>query len=224
MVVRHRRLAARDDCHACPAHRMPADRRFHFPVTLDVPVSESGVLARHAVRLELAHEVGLSDECLRDDEKAACVLVQPMDDPRTRHFRERRRMLEQRVQERPVPVAAAWMNDEAGRLIDDDQRSIFENDVKWNVLGRVREHLGIGRRDEMDLLAAEYLVPWSCRPAVDGDSLGADPCRETAARMLGQETRERLVEPQARAVVGCDEYQRAVGIVSAIIRATHAFC
>ena len=64
---------------------MAADRRVDGAAARDVARGERQVLALHGARRELPHELGLRGERLRDDQEAARVLVEPMDDARARH-------------------------------------------------------------------------------------------------------------------------------------------
>ena len=69
-------------------------------------------------RRELRARGGLRLERLGDDQQAARVLVEAMHDARARQRRERRRVMQQRVEQRAVAIAAARMHDEARRLVD----------------------------------------------------------------------------------------------------------
>src|ERR1700681_4039378 len=88
--MRSRRLAAGHDCHRRAAGRMPSDRRIDAATVRDVAGGERNVLARDRARLQLADEGGMRDERLGDDEEAARVLVEAMDDAGPWHAGELR--------------------------------------------------------------------------------------------------------------------------------------
>ena len=129
------------------------------------------------------------------------------------------RVPQQRIEQRSFPVAAARMHHEAGRFVDDEEGVVLVDDIERNILRQVCEHRGIGRRADLYLFAARELVPRQRGPPVDGHAMLAHPVRETAARMLGQQARERLVQAQPRAVLGRDQRQGVRLGPCAIIRA-----
>jgi hypothetical protein len=62
-------------------------------------------------------------------------------------------MGDERVDQGAVDIAGAWMHDEAGRLVDDDDGVVLVDHVQRNLLAhRLRTH----RRRHVDLEA----VPW----------------------------------------------------------------
>jgi hypothetical protein len=119
-----------------------------------------------------------------------------MNDAGARERGQCRRMVEKRVQQRPVAIAAAGMHDQSRRLVDDQNGVVFVHDRE---LDRLR---GVGNRprfnghiDDDPLSAAESLLTLGDR-AVERDTACIDPILEPAPRMLGTEPRERLVEAQ----------------------------
>ena len=133
--VRARRLAARHHRHRRALRRMTADRRIDRHVARHVAVDDGEVLARDRARGELAHEIRLRLRGLRDDQEAARVLVETMDDARARKRRE-------------LPVHDAGARSAAcrpgcrcpgcttrpARLVDDEERVVFVHDVQRDVL------------------------------------------------------------------------------------------
>ena len=85
-VMGNRRLAARNDRHARALHGVPSDRRLHHTLACDTSMHQREILARHRTGLELAHEVSVSGERLRDHQQSARVLVEAMHDPGARHL------------------------------------------------------------------------------------------------------------------------------------------
>ena len=90
VVVRARGLAGRDDRHRRALRRMAADRRVDGAAAREVADRERHVLAPDGARLQLAHEVRLRLQRLRDDQEAARVLVEAMDDAGARERGELR--------------------------------------------------------------------------------------------------------------------------------------
>ena len=88
------------------------------PSLLDAAVRERRIFALDRARLQLAHEIGLRRERLGDDEQSARILVEAVHDARAGQVSERRRVSEQRIQQRAAPVAAAGMHDESRGLVD----------------------------------------------------------------------------------------------------------
>src|SRR5437660_9989389 len=119
-----------------------------------------------------------------------------MNDTGTRKGRQLRRMMKECVQQRPVAVAAARMDNQARRLVDNDNGVVFVNEGK---LERVRRSGGrdwILPRLEHNPLAAVQ-PPLALRDrAIERDAALIDPILESTAGMLRNQPRERLVEAQ----------------------------
>ena len=199
--VRARRLARGDDRHRRALGRMAADRRVDRVAAREVARGEREVLARHRARLQLAHEVGVRRQRLRDDQEAARVLVEPMHDAGARHARELRRVMQQRVEQRAVAVAGARMHDEPGRLVDDEERVVLGNDRQRDRLGQTTP-ISCGSDAACTTTRSP---PRTCPRRRRGDGRPASRGRrrsslEAAARELRQRARERLVEALARGI------------------------
>lgn len=61
-------------------------------------------------------------------------------------------MGEQGVNQRSLPVPGSWVNNQSGRLVNDDQRVILVNDVQGDVF-RLHDRLSRGRDADMEFLA-----------------------------------------------------------------------
>ena len=207
LVVGARGLARGHDRHRGAARRMATDRRVDGAAAGDVAARERQVLAAHAARLQLADEAGLRRERPGHDQESAGLLVQPMDDAGARHAGEGGRVVQQRVQQRSVPVAAARMDDEARRLVDDDQRLVLVHDRQRDRLRRVRTVARVRRRQHDHRFAAAGLARRIGRDAVDVHAAGVDPGAQPGPREFGQRLRQRRVEAQARG--GRRQRQRA---------------
>src|SRR5258706_12248366 len=94
-------------------HRVPADGRIDLARARDPAARQSQVGPLHRARLQLAYERELRRLALRDDEKPARVLVEAVQDTGAREELHPRRAVQERVQLRPGPVAAAWVAHQA---------------------------------------------------------------------------------------------------------------
>ena len=124
--------------------RVPADRRLD-PADRrgDVPEDKRLVGLLDAARLELSH-----DRCLRrvmasDHQQAAGVPVEAMHDPGPLDAgdaapRRAVAVRQQRIDQGPAAVPGRRMDDQAGRLVEDQQVIVLVHDPKWD-LGRRRE-------------------------------------------------------------------------------------
>ena len=78
---------------------------------------------------------------LGDDEQAARVAVEPMDDARPQFAGHVAKPIEMKLQarrQRPPVVRLARMGDHPGGFVDDDQRLVFVDDLQRNVFRRER--------------------------------------------------------------------------------------
>ncbi len=196
--VRARGLAGRDDGHLGALRRMAPDRRVDRRRAREVAEHDRDVLALDAARRQLPDEIDLRGPGLRDDHEPARVLVEPVHDARARQRGQRGRVMQQRVLQRAVAVAAARMHDEAGRLVEDEERVVLVHDRERD---RLRGHAVVGRRrrfgDDDRLAAVQLVARRHDDRRADDDLAGLDPALEAIARMLRQQLRQRLVEPRA---------------------------
>jgi hypothetical protein len=226
--VRSRRFAARHDGHRRSSKRMTADRRVDDRGAGDVAVHYRGVFALHCTRLQLPHEIGLRDCGFRHDDEAARVLVQAMNDSGAWKRCERGRMMKERVQQRPVAVPGAGVHDASRRFVEDENGIVFVNDRELDRLRCIGNRGGFCHRVDDDALAAgQSLLALGDSP-VQRDATGVDPVLEPASRVLGNQSRKRLVEAQPRELGRDLQLAGNGGIIvamrssrSAIIRATH---
>jgi len=223
-----RRFAARHDRHRRADARMTADRCVDRCRARDVALRERDVFAFHCARLQLPHEIGLRNRGFCDNQKAARILIESMNNAGARKRRELRRVMKERVQQRPVAVAAARVDDQARRLVDDENRVVLVHDGKLDRLRHIRDRERFLQDLDHDPLAARQ-PPFALRDrAIERDAPRVDPVLEPTAGMLGNQLRERLVEAQPSEVGGDPKLERSPdGIIakgsvrSAIIRATH---
>jgi hypothetical protein len=144
LEVRARGLPGGDDRHRRAVARMAADRRVDDAARGDVAARERGVLARHAARLHLANQRRLRGQRLRDDHQTARVLVRADGRcPRAEPTRAAARGAAARSRA-CRPSCRCRVHDEAGRLVDDEERFVFVHDVERDRFGCERHFAGSG--------------------------------------------------------------------------------
>ena len=119
---------------------------------------EREIFALHACAPAAAARARSARSRLGDDQQPARVLVEAVHDARARDARQLRRVMQQRVGERAVPVAAARMHDQARRLVD--RRSARRPRRRSSRAMRLRGECAvarIGQRRDDDALAAASL-------------------------------------------------------------------
>src|ERR1035441_10477134 len=107
---------------------------------LRISPNDSIVNPLRRVMEKLPREIAVSFFSFCHDEKTRCILIKPMDDPRSivtswMVGAESSNMMKQRVDERPGARAMCGMHYHASRLIYDNQRVIFKNNIERNVFG-----------------------------------------------------------------------------------------
>ena len=113
---------------AC-THKTPAvlARNYGIKIMFGVVVRR-GDFFRYEARGELLDQAAVGLLGLGHHHEAAGVLVQPVDDPRSVRFTDRRQTaqaVKQRVDERAGRISGSGMHDQTGRLVDDDQVTIL---------------------------------------------------------------------------------------------------
>jgi hypothetical protein len=163
----------------------PADRRLDRAVGLDLAVHEREIFAAHGARLELADQVRLRGQRLRDDHQSGRVLVEPMDDPARGTPASRGSCASSPFSNVPPQLPLPGMDDHAGGLVDDDQRRVLEHDRQRHRLGDERVS-GSGPHAEQHRLAPADLARCLGARAVDADAPIGQPCLQPAARISGK--------------------------------------
>jgi hypothetical protein len=154
---------------------------------------------RNVVPLDLTlgnrrHERRMHFRSTRNHQQPARILIEPVNDPRSRYDGQLWVECQQRVLQRLTGVPRTRMHDHPRRLVDYQQRAIFEDDVQRQ---RFRHHLLV-RLDaslDHDPLAAKHLVPPAQQTPVDLDGSGLDPTLEPGPGVLREHPRKGLIEP-----------------------------
>ena len=137
-VTAWRPRSSRDDRHLLALARVAADRRVDRARARVGPPQTRARYSRSsdpsAVVGEQGGEALVGGVGLGDDQQAGGVLVEPVDDAGPPDPADPRQagaaMGDQRVDQRAVRMARRRMDDEAGRLVDDDQVLVLEDDVE----------------------------------------------------------------------------------------------
>ena len=159
---------------------------------------------------ELLGEAAMRLVVLGDDEQAAGVLVEPVDDAGPAHAADAGEALaamgDEGVDQRAVLMAAGGVDDEAGGLVDDDQMLVLEDDGERDVLADRRGRLGLGHDEAEALADGDLAAGIGDHDPVDADAAFLDHLLEAGARDLAAEQSERLVEAQPRLLGRDDEF------------------
>ena len=201
LVQRHRRLAAVLDL----AHRLLLA---HEPVLADGHVDHVRQQLRHPVRdghvglldaavLELPRQPPMRLIALGHQHDAGGVAVEAVQDPRPPVAVDRAPLLavvNQPVDERPVPPAARGVDDQVGLLVQRQEVLVLVNDVQRDRLGNQLVDR-LRRRDHLDLVAALELVARLGGLAVDLHEVEVDEALDVVAGEVGDPVDEVLVDP-----------------------------
>jgi hypothetical protein len=128
-----------------------------------------------------------------NDQKASGVLIKPMDDASAGQLREVGIEVQERVLKRAAGIPGAWMYDQTGGLVDHEQVSILEGNLKVDDLRRNRDRIGQYGVD-LDPLTADDLVFRSKLPSIHKHLPGLDPGLDPGSGILRKQLRQDLVE------------------------------
>ena len=177
--------------------------RSTFPSSGGPAVDDRQILLYEASCLHRLREPRVRGLGLRDDEDAGGVLVETVDEPgAVRLAAPLLRAEEERVHEGAVPVPDRGVDDEAGRLVEDEEVLVLEEDRERDVLRTQLRLRRRGRREDgVDEIAGGDLRGGLRDGAtVDGDEARADPLldlRPGGLRKVGEVAEEDAVEALA---------------------------
>ena len=99
------------------------------------------------------------------------------------------------------------MNGEPGRLVDDDEIVIFEEDVEWD---RLRECLDLlqWRLQKINFIAASNNLPRPGDLLVEANEPGADQLLKARTRIFRKPLRQKLIKAQLGVVFRYDKLDR----------------
>ncbi len=109
---------------------------------------------------ELAGETFVGDVGLGDDEQPRRVLVDAVDDAGAGDAADARQaavaMVEERVDQRAVEIARGGMDDQPGRLVDDEEMLVLIGDDEGDILRLVMRRAGIGDGEDIMFVPADF--------------------------------------------------------------------
>ena len=141
----------------------------------------------------------LGGERLGDDHQARGVGIQSMHDSRARHVRQRAAQCASRpLSSVPAPVTRRGVHDQSGRLVDHDDMVVLVHERERHRLRAYRLFAsGAGGGSTSIRSPSDKFVALANRAAIDADGRVLDPLLEAAARHVGHQSRQGLVQPLA---------------------------
>jgi hypothetical protein len=157
-------LASRD-AHPLAVHGMARDGFVdHSGLLPQNSGNERQINLCHRPRGKLAGQIAMGGVVLRDDEHAASFLVETVHDAGTFLSANAGKILavgQERIHQSVPLMAGAWMHNNSGRLVQDEEIVILENDVEFYRF-RLRFNLLDLRFPQLDEVAGPNKVsrPW----------------------------------------------------------------
>ena len=181
----HTRIGAcgtpkRRDRHPLAVDRMTRDRPVdHGRARIQMAPDQCGVGSSHPPRRDRGAEPAMGQIGLGHHHQAGCLPIQPVHDawPSLGASGKRRPSRDQCIDQSVVPVTRRGMDHQAGRLIDDGEVLILEQDGKRD---------GIGAEGPRRLVLGK----------TDGETLATRECPRGSGRFVGH--RHRALGDQAR--------------------------
>ena len=150
------------DCHALAVRRMTANRRIYGAgILLEVPVDHRLIHACKTVFFDLLCQTLMGKIVFGNDQQAAGVLIDPMDNPRPDHAVDPRKGIaavrQQRVDQRSTRMSGCRMHHHSLGLIDHQQVRILITDIQWD---RLRQNIQPNRfrQDHFDCIPCAQAV------------------------------------------------------------------
>ena len=144
---------------------------------------------------------------LRDDESAAGLFVETMNNPRAFLSPNAGKIAavgEQRVHERMLLMTRARMHDNSGRLVQDEEVVVFENDIERDLLRLGFDFLDLGF-PHFHVVAGADEIARPGRFAIVGDELAANQRLQSGPGKRGKRLGQKTVEPLPGLFFGNDE-------------------
>jgi hypothetical protein len=187
----------RPDCIFFPDLRVDAERRGDFVGgQVGRAVDDGEVFFFDGAVLELPCDLPLRDVVFGDDHNAGGVAVEAMDDAGSEFAQAGRQLagiMSQGIDQRSVSVAAGWMDDEVGGLVDDNQIVVLINDVERHLFGRNLLRGQFGQCHLNDVAGVEDEAGLDDL-AVDFDGAGGDLSLEHCAAEVCEPVVEVLID------------------------------
>ncbi len=199
-VVGDGRLAVLvEDSHVGAVDGMPADQGFDaagYGAELAGHDGQVGLL--HVARPERLLEPAAGLGVFGDDEDAGGVLVEAVDDAGAAVVLLGQEaflvMVDEGVDEGSMGAVVGGVDDQAGRLVDDHDVVVLEEDFEGDVFAEDFRR-GAGRPGDGDAVASAEPFGRAGGAAVDGDQPGAHAALQVGARHLGEGCAQEHVQP-----------------------------
>ena len=194
-VVRQRRATALLHRHLRALGAVSADGLVHHTATGHRAHAYGAILAGDPPRFQITHQMRVSGDRLGDQQQAAGVLVEAMQDPAARQFGKCRQIGQQAVLQRAGRIARPGVYDEAGRLVDHQHIAVFVHDAERHGfrLSAVRRFRGCDF--EHHPLAGQHPGTRFRQGIIEPHVAIENPLLDAAARVIGQQAGQHLIEP-----------------------------
>lgn len=133
-IMRYGFSTARAYTHALALTRMSSNRLLNGPACDQIALDQGLIPSSDFTCLELSGQCRTGFRIMRYRHKSGRVPVQPMHDPRPRHFGGGWKVVQESVLDRPVWMSGSRVHDLPGRLVQDDQVFVDMNNSQGQVL------------------------------------------------------------------------------------------
>ncbi len=183
--------------HFAPLDRMTTDGRIDAfrsgrrpaPDEREIFACEFAVLS---VRGELLRKAVMSEIGFSCDDQSTCIHIESMDDAWALLAADAGKiftaMMEQRIDERIILMAARRMNWQSGGFVDDDEIVIFVDDIEVDLLGRDRTGFRRRQSDREDISGGDFAAGIVEGEVLPPDAAGFDQSGDSRAAeaLIGQ--------------------------------------
>ncbi len=126
-------LAAVGDRHALAHAAVATDRGVDLATGGDHPDDDALINAADLARLHLLDQLGLRLQGLGDHHQTGGVLVQAVNDTRTRYVDDVWHVVQQRIEQGAAGVPGSRVHDQPGGLVDDHDVVVFVDDIQFDI-------------------------------------------------------------------------------------------
>ena len=200
-VVRNGGPPIASHAHARAVRAMAADRLVDPAAAREHTGTHGQVVPGNFTVREHPGEGRVGWQRLRHEQEPAGVLVESVHDPRPGQSFQRRRVMQQPVEQRTPEIAGARMHNKAGRLVDNQQGLVLVGDLERHRFRR-RFHGRLGLHSQRHGFAADDRVPGSRAAAIHDQGAVEQPGFEPTAGIFGKQARQRLVQSLAGQILG----------------------
>ena len=200
-IAGQRRLAAAlHHRHALAIHRMAANSPFDFALARHGTTPDHRLIeAFDAARREIGGQRPMGGVVLCGHDQAAGILVQAMDDARATFASDAREghstMGDEGVDQCAIRIAGSGVHHHAGRLVDDDEILVFEDDREVHRLAFWLGRHRLGHDQQENLAGFDPVRRVGYGRAAGADVARLDQLLEAAARQAGEPPCQESVEP-----------------------------